>query len=181
MRIRALTATVVAALTAAVPAAPAHAWPPDDGTYDGGCFLAAVSDTTQVLLPPTRWRGVLGAGVVAWSPTLAHNPVHAYVTCDVRVNGVLADTTTARSGPVVAHADTVLFDAGQTDLVEVCEDVTTWDAHGQIKRSYVCDAVSDTVAPPQEVVDAVCPAAGAAVCAVADATRVRWLIHWPQP
>lgn len=141
MRPRLTTVLAAAALAVSALAAPAAAAPPNDGTYRGSCFLAAVNETTQVNNPPDQWNGYVGAYVAVYAPTLGHNPVMGQVTCEVLVNGASATAGTGTGTGVVAFLQPVTFTAGPNDVITLCTHVKVVDAHGGAASFSSCSAV----------------------------------------
>lgn len=149
-------AAVALATLALAAATPAHADPPNDATYLGGCVLAAVNEEHQVVTAPNRYEGVLAGAITAASPTLGHNLVEVTgFRCEVRVNGTVVEQTQPGTLTVgfAAVADAVSFTAFDSDVVQVCTFVSTLDAHLQTRTFSGCNSVIRSTVPPQEVID----------------------------
>ncbi|HVF03362.1 MAG TPA: hypothetical protein VNA20_00840 [Frankiaceae bacterium] len=127
--------TVAAALVAAALAVPAHADPPNDTQFTGGCRFRAVGvSAPQPPEWPDTYVAIVSAAVVAMSPTPEHNPATlTALRCLLLVNGTTvfsASGTTA--GPVGVVPPTPLtVTVADTDVVEFCTEATAVDTHGQ--------------------------------------------------
>ena len=177
---RALLRPAAVAVLALAAAAPAHGWPPNDGTYRGRCVLVAANEGHQVATSPNWYTGWLSGAVTAYAPTLGHNPVDVTsLSCEVRVNGVPAASIPPASGTGAATTNgPVVFFALDTDSVQVCALVDTLDAHGHPRSFADCGPVRRALLPPQPVVDSLydaCMAATAdpSICALITNSRAR--------
>lgn len=177
---RAALRPAAVALLALAAAAPAHGWPPNDGTYRGRCVLVAANEGHQVVTSPNHYAGWLSGAVTAHAPTLGHNPVDVTnLSCEVRVNGVPVASVPPGSGLGAATTQgPVAFVATDTDSVQVCALVDTLDAHGGLRSFADCGPTRRVPVPTQPVVDSLYAACMAAtndpsICAIVTNSRVR--------
>jgi hypothetical protein len=142
---RLLAAATLAALTAAVaPAAQASA----TGETTGGCFFVVAAHDTLTTGP---YVGVLGDVSLTTNPA-THEPVQATVSCQLRVNGVVQNTTDTGSWAgfgAQAGVQQAIFSASTTAITELCQ--RTVYATPPTTDDWTCRAVTSAQVPPADI------------------------------
>jgi hypothetical protein len=133
---------------------PASADPPNDAKHAGSCSFDSVSQVS--VTGPDQHAGVVYGFAVAYSPTPAHNPVTMVrMQCELFVDGVLATSVDARTaGPVgVLEPTPIRYTARVDQILELCTETETVDAHGQTASYLDCPHATHPIIPPDGFVE----------------------------
>lgn len=113
----------------------------------GGCGFLAVRDDTGTYAPKGTWAGVVWMAYVQPVGTSSFGPAW----CDLVINGV-DDTMLGPSGSVhgvvLVDADLLAFTAGDTDSVQMCDNLVVNNTLTQR-----CDDAVAAQVPPESVND----------------------------
>lgn len=122
---------------------PAQAYPSE---HLGECHMIATDDPGG---GTNEFVGLMVAVVAVYDTANVANPVSAYVTCSVRVNGVTHDNLTGIGTTTVVVGGIVGFTARPVDVVQVCTEVYYTD--GTMPSPPDCRTAARAGVTPQPV------------------------------